>query len=211
MYKIIKAKPEHAKQIIPHLTTTCYWKEFFEGNLLNKSYEDFMLEWIVNPRILYTYVLVEEGKEDKVRGCIITGTTDEFATMPDYTPHLHAKAKEVFAPWLEFQVKPGVLVELFAVDEDLRGKGYGSKLYKIAQDLAANEGKNRISGFIWACFPNSIINATRKGRMVTGILKFPHPCMELPLLYLESTPEYAKFTDYFQSEEYLNTKNMLLG
>lgn len=210
MYKLIKAKPEHAKQIIPYLTITCYWKEFVEGNSLNKPYEDFMLEWIVNPRIPYITVLVEEGKEDTVRGCITTATTEQFATMPDYTPYLHPKVMETFAPWFEFQTSDGVVVELLAVDKDLRGKGYGSKLYNVAEELAVKEGKDCISGFIWACFPSSIINATKKGRIVTGCIKFADP-VKIPLLYLEKKPEYTKLKDYFQSNEYLNTKNMLLA
>lgn len=209
MYKLIKAKPSHAKQIIPYLTITCYWKEFVEGNKLNQSYEDFMLEWIINPRIPFITVLVDENNEDKVRGCITTATTEQFAAMPDYTPHLHSKVMETFAPWFEFPVSDGVIVELLAVDKDLRGQGFGSKLYQVAENLAKSESKSCISGFIWACFPNSIINATKRGRIVTGCIKFPDP-IKIPLLYLEKKPEYTEIKDYFQSDEYLTTKNMLL-
>jgi len=210
VYKLIKAKPIHAKQIIPYLTITCYWKEFAEGNNLNQSYEEFMLQWIVNPRISLATVLVKEGDEDKIYGCIITGTTEQFAKMPDYTPHLHPRVMEVFGPWFEFSVSEGVIVELLAVDKEIRGQGYGSKLYQVAEDLARKENKDCISGFIWACFPDSLINATRKGRMVTGCIKFSDP-IKVPLLYLEKKPEYTKMKDYFQSAEYLNTKNMLLS
>ncbi len=98
---------------------------------------------------------------------------------------------------------------MLAVDEELRGQGFGSKLYQVAEDLAKTEAKTCISGFIWACFPSSIINATKKGRMVTGCIKFPDP-IKIPLLYLEKKPEFTAMKDYFQSEQYLNCKNLLL-
>jgi GNAT superfamily N-acetyltransferase len=208
MYKLIKATTKHAKQIVPYLTITCYWKEFVEGNKLNQSYEEFMLEWIVNPRLPFITVLVKEGEEDTVLGCVTTATTEDFAKMPDYTPHLHPRVMEIFKPWFEFSVSDSVVVELIAVKKELRGQGFGSKLYKVAEDLAKEKGKNCISGFIWACFPDSLINATKKGRMVTNCIHFAEP-INIPLLYVEKKSEYAKLKDYFQSEEYLNTTNML--
>jgi GNAT superfamily N-acetyltransferase len=209
MYKLLKAREVHLPQILPHLSITCYWKEFVEGNSLNKSYEDFMMEWIIKPRLPYMTVLIDENEPDKVRGSIITATTEQFAAMPDYTPHLHSRVMEVFAPWFEYKTTDSVVVELFVVDEDLRGQGFGSKLYQVAEDLAKTEGKDCISGFIWACFPVSLINATKKGRMVTGCIKFADP-VKIPLLYLEKKPEFSAMKDYFQTEEYANTRNMLL-
>ena len=211
MYKLIKAKPIHAKQILPYLTMTCYWKEFAEGNNLSQSYEDFMLQWIINPRIPLTTVLVKEGEdESKIYGAVITGTTEQFGAMPDYSPHLHPRVLEVFGPWFQFPVVDSVVVELIFVAKELRGQGYGSKLYKIAEDLAKSAGKDAISGFIWASFPNSLINAIRKGRMITGAIHFPE-ITKMPLLYLVKSPEYTELTDYFQSEKYLQAKNMLLS
>lgn len=210
MYKLIKAKQSHAKQIIPYLTKTCYWKEFVEGNTLNQSYEEFMLEWVVNPRIPLATVLVKDDDEDKIYGCITTGTTEHFSNMPDYTPHLHPRVMDVFGSWFQFAVADAVLVELLYVAPELRGKGYGTMLYKVAEDLAKNENKECIAGFIWACFPDSLINAIRKGRMVRACINFPDP-IDVPLLYLEKRPEYIAMKDYFHSDEYLNTKNLLLG
>lgn len=210
MYKLIKAKPIHAEQIIPYLSITCYWKEFVEGNKLNQGYEEFMLEWVVKPRIPFATVLVKEGEEDKIYGCIITATTDDFATMPDYTPHLHPQVMKIFAPWFNFSVSDSVVVELLAVSKELRGQGYGSKLYKIAENLAEEKKKDCISGFIWACFPDSIINAIKKGRMITHCITFSDP-VKIPLLYAEKKPEYTALKDYFQSEQYTNTTNMLLS
>lgn len=210
MYKLIKAKPIHAKQIIPYLTITCYWKEFAEGNNLNQSYEEFMLQWVVNPRIPLTTVLVKEGNDDKIYGCIITATTEKFATMPDYTPHVHPRVLEVFAPWFQCPVTDGVVVELFAVAKSLRGQGYGAKLFKVAEKLAKKEQKDCMSAFVWACFPDSLITFTRRGFMVTKCIEFAEP-VNVPLLYLEKTPEHVKLKDYFQSKEYLTMENMLLG
>ncbi len=210
MYKLIKAKPIHAKQILPYLTTTCYWKEFADGNNLNQSYEEFMLQWIINPRLPITTVLVKEGDEDTVRGCIITGTIEQFGQMPDYTPHLHPRVMEIFAEWFQFPVSSdSVIVELFFVAKELRGQGYGSKLYKIAEDLAQATGKDCIAGFIWSFFPDSLINATRRGRMVKACIHFPK-LIDLPLLYVEKKPEYTALKDYFQTEKYLKTPNALL-
>ena len=209
MYKLIKAKPSHAKQIVPYLDITCYWKEFTEGNSLKQSHEDFMLEWIVMPRIPLATVLVKEGDEDTIFGCIITGTTDDFSEMPDYTPYIHPRVLEVFAPWFQFSVSDGVIVELLAVAKELRGQGYGSKLYHVAEELAKKDHRDCISGFFWSCFPDSLINAIKKGRMVTACIKFSDP-VKIPLLYLEKKPDYIAMKDYFQSQEYINTKNMLL-
>lgn len=209
MYKLIKAKPVHAEQIIPYLTITCYWKEFAEGNSLNQTYEQFMLQWVVNPRLPFTTVLVKEGDEDTIYGCVITATTDQLATMPDYTPYVHPRVLEVFGPWFQFPVESGVVVELLAVAKEIRGQGYGSKLYNVVEELAKQQKIDCISGFIWACFPDSLINATRKGRMVTGCIKFSDP-VKIPLLYLVKKPEYLAMKDYFQSKEYLNTTDMLL-
>lgn len=209
MYKLIQAQPQHAKQIVPYLNITCYWKEFAEGNKQGKSIEDFLLQWIILPRIPYTTVLVKEDDEDTIFGCVITATTEQLAQMPDYSPYLHPRVLEVFAAWFQFPVTEGVVVELLGVAKELRGQGYGSKLYKVAEDLAKKEGKDCISGFIWACFPSSLINAIKKGRMVTACINFPDP-INIPLLYLEKKPQITKIKDYFQTEEYINTKNMLL-
>ncbi|MES2205045.1 MAG: GNAT family N-acetyltransferase [Pseudomonadota bacterium] len=210
MYKLIKAQPVHASQIIPYLTITCYWKEFSEGNNLNQSYEDFMLEWVINDRLPYTTVLVKEENENIVCGCIIVATTEQFGTMPDYTPHVHPRVMEVFAPWFGFPVKDGVLVELIALDKDLRGQGYGSKLYEVAEALAVKEKKNCLSAFVWSCFPDSLITFTRKGFMVTDCIQFPAP-VAMPLLYMQKDAKHFQLKDYFQSEEYLNCKNLLLN
>ncbi len=208
MYKLIKAKSVHAKQILPYLTTTCYWKEFAYGNNLNQSYEEFMLQWIITPRLPITTVLVKEGDEDTVCGCIITATTEQFGTMPDYTPHLDPKVMETFANWFSFAVSDSVVVELFYVIEELRGQGYGTQLYNVAEELAKTTGKNCISGFIWSFFPNSLINAIRKGRMVKDCIHFPG-LIDLPLLYVEKKPAYAKLKDYFHTKEYLTVPSML--
>jgi GNAT superfamily N-acetyltransferase len=210
MHKLITAQPIHAKQILPYLTRTCYWKEFADGNTQNKSYEDFMLEWIINPRLSFTTVLVKESKEEIVKGCIITATTNQLAKMPDYSPYLHSRVLETFKDWFTFPVSDSVMIELIFVEKDLRGKGYGSKLYQIAEELAKQEKKDCISGFIWSFFPDSLINATRKGRMVKACIYFPK-LIELPLLYIEKKPEYTLLKDYFQSEAYLQVPNVLLA
>lgn len=210
MYKLIPAKDIHAKQIIAYLSITCYWKEFVEGNTLNQSYEEFMLQWVVLPRINLTTVLVKEDNEEQIYGCITTATTEMLSTMPDYTPYLHPRVMEVFGAWFEFPVVNGVVVELIAVAKEIRGQGYGSKLYTVAEELAKKEGKNCISGFIWACFPDSLINAIKKGRVVTACINFPDP-VKIPLLYLQKSPDYIKFNNYFQSDSYINSKNMLLN
>ena len=209
MYKLIKAKAIHAKQIIPYLTITCYWKEFVEGNDLNQDYESFMLQWVVNPRLPYTTVLVKEGDDDIIYGCVIAATLEQLGTMPDYTPHMHPKAYELFKPWLQCSVADSVVVELFAVAKELRGKGYGAQLYQVAEDLAKKEGKDTLTGFVWACFPDSLITCTRRGFMVTKLIEFSAP-VKMPLLYLEKKPEFAALKDYFQSEEYSAEKNMVL-
>lgn len=208
MYKLIPAKPIHAKQIIPYLTTTCYWKEFIEGNDLKLPYEEFMLNWVVNARLPLTTVLVKEDNEDIIYGCITTATTAQFGTMPDYTPHVHPRVMEVFGPWFQYPVSDGVVIELIAVAKELRGQGYGAKLYQVAEDLAKKEGKTCLSAFVWSCFPDSLITFTRRGFMVTGCINLPEP-VKMPLLYLEKKPEYLALKDYFQSKEYLTARNML--
>jgi hypothetical protein len=45
--------------------------------------------------------------------------------------------------------------------------------------------------------------------MVTGCINLPEP-VKMPLLYLEKKPDYWALKDYFQSQEYLTTQNMLL-
>lgn len=144
MYKLTKAKQIHAKQIIPYLTITCYWKEFFEGNNLKQSYEEFMLNWVVNARLPFTTVLVKEGDEDKIYGCIIAATTESLGGMPDYTPHVHSRVMEVFGPWFQFPVSDSVVIELIGVSKELRGQGYGAKLYEVAENLAKKERKQRL-------------------------------------------------------------------
>jgi len=208
MYKLIAAKPVHAKQILSYFTKTCYWKEAVDSNTQNKKYEDFMLEWIINPRLPLTTILVKENEEDSVQGCIITATTDRLAKMPNFSPYLHPRVIEAFKNWFAFSVSDGVMVDLIFVEEELRGKGYGSKLYQVAENLAKKEGKDCISGFIWSFSPNALINATRRGRMVKACIDFP--LIDLPLLYVEKKPEYILLKNYFQSEQYLKIPNMLL-
>jgi GNAT superfamily N-acetyltransferase len=210
MYKLIKAKPVHARQIIPYLTITCYWKEFIEGNNLNQNYEDFMLQWILNDRLPLTTVLIKEGDENTIYGCIIAATTEQLGAMPDYTPHLHPRVMETFASWFQFSVSDSVVIELFAVAKELRGKGYGAKLYHVAEELAKKEKKECISAFVWSCFPDSLITFTRRGFMVTDCIHFPDP-VGIPLLYLQKNAQTLDAKDYFQSKEYLNAKNMLLA
>ena len=207
--KIIKAQAIHAKQIIKYLSITCYWKEFVEGNSLNQSYDEFMLEWIINPRIPYTYVLVKDDDINQIFGCVITATSDELSKMPDYTPHLHTRVMDVFSSWFQFPVADSVVLELFALDQSYRGKGYGSKLFNIVEKVAQDNKKDTIACFVWSYFPDSLITLTRKGMMVMDSIKFPAP-VTMPLLYMEKKPDYIKMKDYFQSEQYINITNMLL-
>lgn len=210
MYKIIQAQPSHIEQIIPYLSITCYWKEFVEGNRLNQSYEDFMSEWVVTPRLPFTKVLTQESNDQKIFGCVIAATTEELGQMPDYTPHLHPRVMEVFGKWFQFPVSDSVVFELFALEKELRKKGYGTKLYNIVETLAIEKGKNCISSFVWACFPDSLITFTRKGFITMDFIKFDSP-IKSGLLYLEKKPDYGQIKDYFQSSEYINTKNLLLS
>ncbi|MDP5008200.1 MAG: GNAT family N-acetyltransferase, partial [Glaciimonas sp.] len=100
--------------------------------------------------------------------------------------------------------------KLMAIAKELRGQGYGSKLYQAAKDVAMKEGKDYMCGFIWACFPDSLINMTRKDWVVTDCIHFQDP-IKIPLLYVQKKAEYTAMKDYFQSIEYTDTKNMLLG
>ncbi len=210
-YKIISARPEHALKLLPHFTKTCYWKEFSEGNKLNQSYTDFMLEWIIKPRIPHTFVLVKEQDESEVYGSIITATSEQLAKLPDYTPHLNPRVMDVFMPWFQYPLKDSVLVELIYVNQELRGLGYGSKLYELAEKLAEENNKDRIAAFVWACFPNSLITFTRKSFTILGSINFnDQAIIPVPLLYLEKTPEYSQLKDYFHTTEYLKLENILL-
>lgn len=210
MYKIIPAKPEHAKQIVSYVGITCYWKEFVEGNDLGQSFEEFMLQWYVNPRLEDTKVLVKEGDEARIYGCVIAATLDRLGEMPDYTPHLHPRVMEVFGNWFQYPVSDSVVLELFALDPALRGQGYGGRLYQVVEELAASTGKECIAAFVWSCFPDSLVTLTRRGLMVRGCINFPSP-VDIPLLYLEKRPEYTATKDYFQSKPYQATTNMLLS
>ncbi|MBA2653027.1 MAG: GNAT family N-acetyltransferase [Tatlockia sp.] len=207
--KLIKAQPIHAKQIIPYLSMTCYWKEFIEGNTLNQTYESFMLEWIVHPRLPFINVLVQDNDDQQIFGCVIAATTEDLSTMPDYTPYLHHRVMEAFNPWFQFPVSQGVVLELFALDKELRGQGYGTLLYDVAEKLAKEKNKDTISCFVWSGFRDSLITFTKKGLMIMDCIKFIDP-IKMPLLYLEKKSEYVKMKDYFQSSEYINAENMLL-
>lgn len=208
--KLIKAQPIHAKQIITYLSITCYWKEFIEGNSLNQSYEDFMLEWIVMPRLPFIDVLVKDNDEQKIYGCVIAATTEDLSKMPDYTPHLYSKVMEVFKPWFLYPISEGVVLELFALDKECRGQGYGNLLYEVVEKLAKDKKKDTISCFVWSGFQDSLITLSKKGLLIMDCIKFIDP-VKMPLLYLEKKSEYIKMKDYFQSGEYTNTKNMLLN
>lgn len=208
--KIIKANSTHSNQIIRYLSITCYWKEFVKGNTLDKSYEDFMLEWVILPRIPYTYVLVNDADEQNILGCLIAATTKELAEMPDYTPFLHTKVMEVFGAWFNFPIPDGVVLELFALDKSVRGKGFGSKFYDIVEQISIENNEKTISCFVWSCFPDSLITLTRKGLMIRDCIKFPSPIM-IPLLYLEKKVEFTILKDYFQSSQYIKCENILLG
>lgn len=209
MYKLINATHNHATQILHYLTITCYWKEFVEGNLLNKSYEDFMLEWVVNPRIPLTKVLVDASNKNKIYGCLIAATLEELGTMPDYTPYLHPKVMETFGAWFSYPITDSIVLELYAVDNAIKGKGYGSMLLNATENLAHEKNKESISCFIWNCFYDSITSATNKNFTVLDCIKFPKP-INLQLLYLEKNTKHSKFEDYFQSKPYQALNNLLL-
>ena len=208
MYKFIKAKPEHAKQLIPYLTKTCYWKEFIDGNTWCKDQDEFAIEWIINPRLPYTTILVKEGDEHHVYGCMIALTSEQLAALPDFSSYIAPRALEVFSPWLGFPVADSLVLELVFVAPELQGQGYGSKFGQLVEDLAKKENKECISAFIWSFFPDSLITATRKGAAVKACIYFEE-LIELPLLYIEKRALYAKLKDYFQSEEYWSVPNML--
>ncbi|SDH85515.1 GNAT family N-acetyltransferase [Pseudomonas panipatensis] len=210
MLKVIPARAEHAAQIIAYLSITCYWKEFVEGNSLGQSYQDFMLEWVVMPRLADTRVLVDEQDESRIHGCVIAATTDRLGEMPDYTPHLHPKVMDTFGAWFQFPVSDSVVLELFALDAELRGQGHGATLYQFAEEQARQHGKSAISAFVWACFPDSLITLTRRGLMVRDCISFPAP-VTVPLLYMEKNPEYVASKDLFQTQAYLDTRDLLLG
>ena len=209
MYKIIDAKEFHADKILKYLTDTCYWKEFVEGNSQNKSYRDFMLEWVVLPRLPITKVLVKNGDEDNPRGCLIAATLERLAEMPDYTPYVHPRVMEVFGSWFSYPISDSMVIELYAVDDELRGKGFGSQFLSIADKLARENNKQCLSCFVWTCFPDSIIVTTKKGFMIKECIKFSNP-IEFGLLYMEKTPKSLESKDYFQSPEYSKQKNLLI-
>lgn len=205
MYKIIKAKPEHAHQILHYKTTTCYWKEFIEGNKLGRDYEDMMFELVVNPRIPHTHVLVDSQDESKIFGCVIAMTNEDLNTMPDYTPYLHPKVLDVFGPWLNYPIADSVVIELIALDKTVR---QGIQLYEIVEELALKEKNGCISEFCWSCVNDSLSLAVKKGFMVTDVIHFKDP-VNIPLLYLQKRPELTMLNNYFQTDNYLNTTNML--
>lgn len=205
MYKIIKAKPEHAKQILHYKTTTCYWKEFIEGNSLGRDYEDMMFELVVNPRIPHTHVVVDDKDESKIFGCIIAMTSDDLVTMPDYTPYLHPKVLDLFGPWLNYQISDSVVIELIAMDKTLR---QGLELYSVAEKLADEKKNGCLSEFCWSFVNDSLSLAIKKGFMVTDVIHFKKP-VQMPLLYLQKRPEFTALNNYFQTAEYLSQTNML--
>lgn len=207
--KLVKAQEKHTTQIIPYLSMTCYWKEFIEGNTLNQSYEKFMLEWIVKPRLPFIDVLVEDNDDQKIFGCVIVATTDDLSKMPDYTPYLHPRVMDVFNPWFQFPVSEGIVLELFALDKEIRGHGYGNQLYEVAEKLAQEKKMETISCFVWSGFQDSLITLCKKGLLIMDCVKFIDP-VKMPLLYLEKKPEYIKMKDYFESKEYIDAQNMLL-
>lgn len=205
MYKIIKAKPEHRKQILHYKTITCYWKEFIEGNSLGRDYEDMMFELVVNPRIPHTQVIVKNDDEDKIYGCAIAMTTDDLANMPDYTPYLHPKVLDVFGPWLNYQVSDSVVVELIAMDKTVR---QGLELYKEIEKLAIEKKNGCMSEFCWSFVNDSLSLAIKKGFMVRDCIYFKDP-VTMPLLYLEKRPELTEMNNYFTTSKYLETTNLL--
>lgn len=210
MYKLIDATTEHAQQIIHYLSKTCYWKEFIEGNTLNLPYEEFMLEWIVLPRIKLTKVLISPDDPGKIHGCLIAATSDEFGNMPDYTPYLDPNVMEVFKTWFTYPVSDSIILELYAVDKELKGKGFGTLMLNTVDEIAAYHNKETISCFVWTCFHDSIIATTKKGFTIVDCLKFPEP-INIGLLYMEKSSDLICKKDYFQSNQYIALKGLLLN
>lgn len=210
MPRIIDARPEHARQIVHFLGITCYWKEFVEGNGLGLPYEEFMLDWVVLPRLTDTRVLVADDDQTRVLGCVTAATLERLGEMPDYTPHLHPQVMATFGAWFQFPVSNSVVLELFALLPEWRGQGYGAQLYQHAQQLAVRHGKDTIAAFVWSCFPDSLITLTRRGFAVEQCITFPKP-VTVPLLYMERSAHTLAHRDLFQTSGYQQARNLLLA
>lgn len=117
----------------------------------------------VKPRLPFIDVLVEDNDDQKIFGCVIVATTDDLSKMPDYTPHLHTRVMDVFNPWFQFPVAEGVVLELFALDKEIRGQGYGNLLYEVAEKLAQEKKMETISCFVWSGFQDSLITLPKRG------------------------------------------------
>jgi hypothetical protein len=192
MYKVIRARPEHAHQILHYKTITCFWDEFIEGNKLGKNYKEKLLELVINPRILHTHVVVNKSNENKIFGCITAMTNEQLSAMPDYTRYLHPKALDVFGPWLNYNLADSVIIEFIALDKNIH---YSQELYQVAEDLATRKKNGRISKFCWSFINDSLLMAIKKGFMVTDCI-YLKPPVELSLLYLQKQPEFGTLSNY---------------
>lgn len=211
MFKLINANNNHAEQILQYYTETCYWKEFVEANLQNKSYIEFMLEWVILPRISFIKVLVEETSgNSKIYGVVVAAPLGTFANMPDYTPYLHANVMKIFGSWFNYPISDGIVLELYALSKEIRGRGYSKILLDYVNMLRKKNNMDCISCFIWDCFPESIIATTKNGYRVIDVLKFSAP-ISFNLLYMEKKEQFANTKNYFQTKEYKQISNLLLG
>jgi len=203
MYKLISAEERHVGQIAQQLSSTGYWRAGIEGNTLGLGYEAFMAKFIIKPQLGFTTVLVEENREEVVRGALISSSTKIADGLPDYSQYFHPKVLEIFYPIKKLKMSDGYLISFLSVDLSLRGKGFGEKLFSFAEEKARRENLDNISLIVWAFNISAVKFYCKMGMVITNCITCNTP-EKIPLLYMQKNKMLSRMHEYFETEDYQN-------
>lgn len=203
MYHLILANKQHAQQIADKISNTGYWRAGIEGNTLGLDYRTFMVEYVVVPQLPFTYVLVEDGREDIVRGVLICSSVEELESQPHYEQYLSPAVKKIFKAVGEIKFPGGLVISYLTLDKALRGKKLGKKMFQLAESQAKQQGFDNISLTVWSFSTDAVKFYYAMGMMATRTILCEAP-IELPILLMQKNTIITRMTNYFETSAYDN-------
>lgn len=201
MYKIIPAHEKHLDQISSYIATMGYFNAIVKNNIFGDIPHEFIRKYIARPALGLTFVLIKENFEDDALGMITLGSKKRILEIPDYMEYLDPKIKNLFKKFVDFELTESYHINALGISKDLRGKGFGVKLMKFAEENAKKEGITNLSTDAWSSQISAIKLYLRMGMVITHAFSIGD-AFPFPWLYFEKNIGLINNHDFFETQEY---------
>ena len=139
MHELIKAGTSHIDDLVELICTTGPYRTAVTNNQLGLSYRDFLVRFLVMPRLDHAYVLVDRSSDDRVIGALICAPLHDLAPT-DWSQCSSENIEALHAPFKTLHIPECFYIDVLAVVPDMQGRGLGKLLFSAAESMANNLG-----------------------------------------------------------------------